>query len=323
MVNGFNFYAHMRGREQKNYNDISHYYDIFNVLQAMFDYSGLPDTCPAEWLEGYLISNGTVGIGRIDGDIYCGIGGYCGDVHGYLPDQYTAAITGVGTIHGYVGRDIVVGWNNASRTPDYDIMRYASTMAEIDTSERLNVTFARLLRIPRVRNQRDKHAVDAAINAIINGRIEAVASTGDARDLLSDNPGMDYMDLADVRNADKLQYITHYRDNVYRRYLAKYGIPQRTGTKIAQQSIPEIHADDAISLVYPLQRLKYRRRMVDDINQLYGTHITVDLSAVWQNNYDKYINYVTDELNELHIVHASAGGANDGTITDDTSSADN
>ena len=94
------FYDRLKSKQKKNFSELTHFLNLFNVLLGMFIWDGLPDTIKQEQLEGILISNGTVGIGEIDGNYYCGFGSYCGSVKGFLPVEYQFAVEGIGDLLG-------------------------------------------------------------------------------------------------------------------------------------------------------------------------------------------------------------------------------
>lgn len=288
-----NFYDRMKSKQQKNFNEMVHWFNLLNVLLAMFEWDGLPDTIHPEQLEGILISNGTVGIGKINGDLWCGYGGYCGDVKGYLPSEYKIAVSGVGDLQGRWDSDIVVGWNNATMTPDMILMQYANILAEIDVSEKLNVIFTRDLKIPKVRDQKEKVAIENAIKDIRNGNVSAVISSNihDARDLIDEGLSSEdnFLQLTDVKDVDKLQYLNQYRDNIIKRFFQIYGISSQVTNKMAQQSTDEVHSNDDVAMTLFLQRYKYRQQLADDLNTRFGLNVSVKLAESWKDSYDEII----------------------------------
>ena len=46
---------------------------------------------------------------------------------------------------------------------------------------------------------------------------------------------------------------------------------------------------DSTSLIIPLDRLDCRREMVNNINKLFGTEISVDFSPTWKLNFERFI----------------------------------
>lgn len=278
-------------------------FELMTDALSTFVYSDLPETLPAEWLEGYLITNGTVGVGKIGGELYCAAGGYCGNYNGYLPDHYRAEVINKGQIYGEWGKDIAVGWNNAIRTPDLDIWHTADMLTEVDISERIVTVFTRLLRIPKAKDDAEKEAIEEAIKALLKGDLTAVASSNTLQDLVGSASDADhFLDLVDPQQVDQLQYLNQYRDNLIKRYMQRRGHSMTITSKLAQQTNAEMHGADSYSMIYPLQQLHYRQLMCDEINRLFDTSITVEFSELVKNNYDLVVNYVPDELNERGVI---------------------
>ena len=272
----------MKARYKKDMNNATHYFNLINTLHAMFEWKGLPDTIRPEFLEDMFITQGVAPIAPIGKDLYTGLGGYCGNVVNFLPTEFQFTNVGVGEFRGTVGKDIVVGWNNATMSPDWDLMQFSNIFAEIDVSERLNVLFARLLRIPKVEDNKEKKAVEDAIAAILEGRFSTVVSNNIKKILEEKGSETEFLDLCDVKDIDKLQYLNQYRDNVLKRFFQKYGQGMQNTAKLAQQSVDELHGSDTVSMIHPEQRLFYRKKLAEDCNKMFGTNISVEFSECWK-----------------------------------------
>lgn len=298
----------MKAKCKKYYDDTVHTVDMMDSLMSMFTYKGLPDTLPDWLVETMHITEGTCGVCRMgDGNVYTGTGGYCGNVKNFLPEEYQITNIGItggegATKRGKIGEDFVVGWNNSTHTPDWMVMQTASILTEIDVSERCNVLFSRMLRIPKVADSKEKKAVEAGVKAIMEGRFEAVISDNVLSDLI-DSDREKFLDLVDVQDVDKLQYLNQYRDNIVKRFYQYYGQGLQITSKLAQQTTDEIHGTDAVSMIHVLDRLKYRKKFCDDLNNLFGLSVSVELSPAWQ-----------DQLQEMQETHSD--GTPDETPTE-------
>lgn len=295
MLNGMPCMDKMKAKSKKRFEDTIYFWDMLNILLARFKITGLPDNIPPEYVELSLIFNGTVGFGEADGEVWAVSGGYHGDVKGYLPDSYVGTIPNVTTIDGKVGTDVIVGWNNATHTPDLDLILYANRFTELDTSEDLNVLFTRLLRIPKVKDSKEKKAVEEAIDNLLDGKRSAMVSNNIGRQLLGETDGIDFLELADVKDVDKLQYLVQFREALWKRFFQKYGQGMQTNIKQAQVSVDEFHGSDAVSMIYTLQCLKYRQEMAEKLNARFGWNVQYELSDCWQDSYDEAIEEATGE----------------------------
>lgn len=280
-----NFYDAMKPKCQKDFAEAMHWWNLFNVLLARFEWNGLPDSVPAEFLEGLFISNGTVGFGRdkIGSDhlYYAVPGSYTGGIVGYLPKRYKGVIQNV-IVEGEVGTDIAVGWNNSTLQPDLILMQYASILAEIDVSEKLNVLYARDTRVPKVHNEQERQALIASINAIRIGRTDAwVSDNIHAQDLLDGAPQDNFLELTEIKDIDKLQYLNQYRDNIIKRFFQIYGQKSQVTSKMAQMTEEEIGANDSLSMILTLDALKQREKFCKECNRIFGLDMSVKLTKCW------------------------------------------
>ena len=295
-----NFYDIMKPKHQKALTEAIHWNNLFNVLLARFEWEGLPDSIPQEFLEGMLICNGTVGLGMDEygsGNYYAVPGAYNDEIQGYLPTHYTGQITNV-RVSGEVGKDIAVGWNNSTLKPDLILMQYASILTEIDVSEKINVLFARFMRVPKVHDEKEKKAIVSTIQNIIDGKVDAwVSENVHADELIEGIQKEPFLDLTDVKEIDKLQYLNQYRDNVIKRFFQLYGQKTQVTSKMAQMSVKEAGAKDSLSMILTLDALRQREKFCDDCNKLFGFEMSVKLTKCWQ-----------DELEEMDAMNYLEGG---------------
>ena len=298
--------------EFKNKNNLlRNLVNLFTLHCSQFVYKGLPETIPAEFLEFYLAINGTVGLGKVKelGDtsgIYATVGAYNGDINGYLPQGYTGAVTGLGEITGdWYGdtKTVVVGINNTMRAPEWDIPFTAEVLSQVDISERSNVIFTRMARLPYADNDTQKTALESAIKSIVKGDVFAVANRNVKNKFDEFLEGAKdkedkFLDLVDVDRIDGLQYLNQYRDNVLKRFLSRRGYMVQTTSKLAQQTNAEIHGSDSFSLLYPLEQLECRKTMCENINSLFGLSVSVEFNPVLRKVYESYMSDPEEQSEE-------------------------
>ena len=273
--------------------------ELFELQINQFEYDGFPDTLPAEWLEFYMLINGTCAIGKCDngdGEIYCAVGSYNSDYNGYLPEAYTAVVIDKGEISGkWYGKDktIVVAKNNNIGIPEFDIPFTADVLNQVDISEKMNVIFTRFARIPFVENDKEKAQVESAIKSIIRGDYTAIASRDVADSFENFIEGAaekdKFLDLVDVDKVNGLQYLNQYRDNVFKRFLCRRGYMVQTTAKLAQQTNAEMHGADSYAFLYPLQQLKQREKMCEEMNTLFGLETSVHFNPILAKLYERYM----------------------------------
>lgn len=290
----WNPYSHMKAKCRKQYDDTVHINALLLNRLTMFEYKNLPETLPDWLIETILSTEGTVGVCRMeDGKLYTGSGGFCGEVRNFLPVEYQITNAGIGHRQGQIGKEFAVGYNNSTLSPDFLLMQTAAILTEIDVSERCNVLFSRLLRIPKVSDEKEKMAIEKCIKAVMDGKFEAVVSKNVLEKMIetgsADNK---FLDLCDIKDIDKLQYLNQYRDNIIKRFYQFYGQGMQTTAKLAQQTTDELHGYDTIAMIVPTDMLRRRKEFVQQVNQMFGTDITVDFSECWRDS--------REEMQELY-----------------------
>ena len=263
----------------------STYFDILlNTLVDMFDYDGLPDTIPKRFLELYLHTYGQVFVSKIKGEIYATGGTLSGEIDAYGLGTDAIAVCPIGQAEGKRDIDIVYGINNDTATPDMLIYWIAHLMQECDNSLEHNIIYSRLLPIPKVADEKDKQAFDDILDKLIKGELKAFASKNILAEELGD--GVDVINISNVDKVDKLQYLSRFADDILKKFYNFYGQPINSQNKSAQSISDELHGMDSVSFILPIQMLKCRQKMCDDINRIFGLNVSVRFSTSWELEYN-------------------------------------
>ena len=287
----FVFYDIMKPKAQKFLNHRMHWDKLFNVLLTRFRYEGLPDNIPQGAIEGILLCNGTCGFTKYGGELWAIPGSYTGSYKGYLPEEYFGILPEVNPKQGKIGDKWEVIWNNLTRTPELILWQYASILSEIDVSEKCNVFYARDMKIPKVGSQEEKIQLEEAMKANRNGQIGIMVSNNamTAKEWIDGVKEEPLLEITDVNDIDKLQYLNQYRDNIIKRFFQIYGQKTQVTSKMAQMSPDEVHANDGISLILSDEALQCRQDGLEKVNALFGTNITVDYNRCWEDEVEEML----------------------------------
>lgn len=283
------FYDKMKAHAKKSFDRTNHWINLFNVLLTRFKYDGVPDNIPTGFIEGMLLCNGTVGFNKVNGELWAFPGAYCGSYHGYLPNEYMGVLPDISPKQGKVGDTWEVVWNNLTRTPELIVMQYADILAEIDVSERCNVRYARDIKIPKVGSERERQAVKDCINNIRNGNMDCVVSdnTLAAKQFIEGVKEDPLLELTNVQDIDKLQYLNQYRDQIIKRFGELYGFKTQVTSKMAQMTEDEMHSNDSLSLILSDEALQCRQEGLERVNALFGTNMSVSFNECWQDEVEE------------------------------------
>ena len=112
-----------------------------------------------------------------------------------------------------------------------------------------------------------------------------------SEDLLKEieGSGTKVHNLTDVKEIDKLQYLIKAYEDTLRIFYTKYGLADHGSSKMAQQTVDEVNGDTSSAFTLALNMLYYRRKMIDDVNEMFGTDIVVHFSPAWELAYQKFI----------------------------------
>lgn len=289
-----NVYKYLKPK-QKNEVRYQTYFNIFlNILLDMFEWEGLPETVPARFLECILHSKGEVFVGRESEDkpIVAAMGSLTGEIDDYGLGTECIAVTPRQSLQGERNKDVAYGINNKTATPDSLLYWLASMLGENDRSMELISIYSRLLKIPKVSDEKDKQMFDEIINKLIDGDPKTFASKNVLNDMLDGCEAT--LELTDPQMSEKLQYLSRFADDIIKRFYNFYGQPLQTQNKAAQSISDELHGMDSVSFILPLQMLQCRQDLADNINKIFGTEVSVRFSQSWEIEYRKYVSNDTD-----------------------------
>ena len=278
---------------------------LINYLAPMFKYEELPDSIPEEFIERFHILNGDIAVWKLDDpnafrykdELIVSCCGYADK-----PDAYgIGARVIASTLSGYVKEDLkegescVVIHNNSLYTSDMPIICYFTDMfTEMLTSLKTNIIYSRLKPVFKVSDEKERAAVLEAFTKIkddsepiqitsSNVLAEALAEAG-----ANPTDTIKVLDITDVKNADKLQYIVKCIDDAFRWFFSMIGQAIQGNGKLAQQTVDEVQGTTSMSFILPNDRLKMRRKGWEKANKLFGTNVTVDFSDAWKTESIKY-----------------------------------
>lgn len=296
-------YEYMKNKTQNKVRYTGYMSILWNTLLDMFEYENLPDTIPKRFLESILHATGEVFVSNINGELIASHGTLSGDVDAYGLGTNAIAVCPTGETSGVRGVDIAYGINNDTATPDMLVYWIAHLLGETDKSIKLNVLYSRLLKIPKVSNEKDKAMFEELIKKLIDGEVQAFSSSS-ALDLELGCDAKEF-ELTDVNKIEKLPYLTQFFEDCLKRFYNFYGQPMQNQNKRAQSISDEIHGQDSVSFIIPIQMLRCRQALCDEINRIFGTNISVNFSPVWSVELSGLINRDGNGNGEADIVELS------------------
>lgn len=274
---------------EKLINNILYLRQIIAGALAMLDADDIPDGLDFRFLEFFRYCNGHVGIMKHEKHgLVCFPGSFSGELDAYgKGKQYVGALLSGEPMSGTIGKDCVIIPNNYLYLPDLPMFfKFAKNLAEVDTSLNNNVFFSRLAPIIAVANQKMKSAVDEVLKDINAGNLKSILSD-DLEKEIEGLKSIDIFNITDVKDVDKIQYLSKYHDDLLRRLYTIGGHAMSGTQKMAQQSAYEVGQNDTIAMIYPMERLDCLEIGCEEINKLFGTNMKARFSEAWQVEKEK------------------------------------
>ena len=249
---------------------------LYEKLIRIFKYENLPDTIPRDALENYILTFGYAGVTQTklnNEDILVavpctkyGVGLY----PNYEPlAQYcTPLIEGTDLA---VGVDIVVIKNNSYQIScDNIVKRYARQLADCDATINILTSNARIPVLPSFDNEEGAESYKAVMIANRLGQVDTVLDKSFIQ------KGV-FTPFADNSTVSKIMDCVQARNEILRTFLSEIGITS-ANDKRERMVVDEVNVNSQMLLFNVADMLECRQKAVEEINALYGTNITVDLS---------------------------------------------
>lgn len=276
------------GCECKDALELWYYITLEQLLTSMFEYNNLPKGLDRKYIEHCLIRFGCAGIVKIDDEYFVGIPAITPPLNNYGIGTkiVVTAFNGQNQITGTIGKDCVLIWNNSEFVNDYIISWFAKMFKEIDKSMESNVYNSRLHPIPIAKNSKIKSAIDNIFKTIkgenVKNETYSVLSEQAFEDVISGkSTPVDVINLTDVNNVDKIQYLSKFHDDLLRRFCTLYGHAMQTSGKMAQQTTEELQGYNSFSMIIPSNRLEERKKGIDDFNRIFNENASINYSEAW------------------------------------------
>lgn len=206
------------------------------------------------------------------------------DRYGRGKDYYGTTLDGV-IWRGTVGTDCFVVPNNPLYMADaFIVSRFTYMLSQCDISLFYNLMYSRNSRFFRAETDTEKAAIEAAFNDMHAGKpvIYVTQPKKQINDVFDDNTTpLINMELTDVKDSDKLQYISRVYDDIIGRFMTMYGIDVGNVNKGSQILRGELSRLQESAAVPVYEALECRENVWSDIRKAWNTDITPVKSALY------------------------------------------
>lgn len=286
--------------------EIWYYTALEQILTSMFDYNNLPKGLDRKYIEHCLIRFGCCGIVKINDEYFVGVPAIQPplDNYGIGTEIIITTYNGQHQVKGKIGEDCALIWNNSEFIGDFIITWFAKMFKEIDKSMESNVYNSRLHPIPIAKNSKIKTAIDNIFKTIkgdsVKNETYSVLSEQAFEDVISGkSTPVEVVNLTDVNNIDKIQYLSKFHDDLLRRFCTMYGHAMQTSGKMAQQTTEELQGYNSFSMIIPSNRFEERKKGITEFNRIFNENVTIAYSEAW--DYGLYSNIENEEVEDNDV----------------------
>lgn len=325
-----NFYSELKEKYKGLITNSDYCNMLLESLMGMFVYSCESDKYLEKWLnhklELWLRVYGKVGFAKDENGVYFGrvmfVGGKL-NKYGWLDKVQIYTLDGdVSPVFDVDSDNVVIMFNNGLGHGEWNCLRYADKLTEIDKSMDCGILNSRYTQLVLVKNDKVKKNIDNAIKDMKNGE-PLVVSGKDllANDLIgngTESKGVEVFNITDVTNSDKLQYLTHFHDDLMRTFYQIYGIDTNSTGKMAQQSTEEIEGNVGRSFIIPNDNYNWRVKALNEIRDKFGLDISINWGESWGIELNKYKADVDDDGELSEPLETEDDTTNDDDTTEPT-----
>ena len=260
-------------------------------FQKMFRYKNLPPKIPREYLENYLLVNGSCVIGRDlmhpeDDNLYAFIGGRGGepDVY-YRPTIYVVANPALKASMQYYISDIdpnhepnaVLVRNDTMWQGLYPLMaRYAALISENLLTIRTADVMLRVLALITAPDDTSRLAADQFLKDITDGKLASIAENRFLDGIRMQNPPSN--------NGSYLTQFIELHQYLIGSLYNEVGLNANYNMKREALSESETGLNDDSLIPLCDDMLRCRREDMERVNKMFGTSIEVDFDSSWLEN---------------------------------------
>ena len=200
--------------------------------------------------------------------------------------------------------DCVLWYNNSLEMPEYHVDFFSHMLTEIDTSIELNVYHARYNPFLKVENESQKQQIIKAMTQTKDGEPIVVVNANNS-DWSEDDK---VINVNDVKNIDKVQYLSHLFDDFQKRFSNLYGVSMNMSSKQAQQTEKEISGMEAMSWLIPVDMLTQAKEFCERMKEVYDVELTAHFGTIHELNFAKFAEDCTKDDNMNDDLHDNQKG---------------
>lgn len=285
-------------------------------LQKMFKYDNLPDTIPREMLECYLLQSGSCFITKVNDKLYAFQGTMGGEPDPYYrPTLYIVANPALKFNKSLdLWNDGVLMRNDSLWLGLFPLMaRYATMLSENIVTMRSADVMLRVVAMLTAPDDATRTAAEMYIRKLEKGEFSVIGENRFFDGVKMQSPPSN--------NGSYLTQFIELQQYLKASFYNEIGLNANYNMK--REAIMEGESSLNEDSLLPLcdEMLRCRQEDIARVNEMYGTHISVDFDSAWAQNL-KEMEFELENLRKASQL-ASEGGSNGAEVNDEGDSSHN
>lgn len=283
----------------------------------MFKYTNLPDSIPELFLEMQLQRNGCCGVIKHNNELYAVYGALGGVLNEYyFPRNFIVANPYLNISETFtINEDCILFRNDSEIQGIIPICsKYASLLVENDITMRQVIINRRIPIIIKAHSDKEKDSANLFMNRIEQGE-NVIAITEQLANTL------DCIDMDKSYSTRLTEYI-EAQQYIKAQWYNELGIRMSHNMKREALSESEISANDDAVRSLPIDMLKCRKKAVEEINNMFGTNISVEYNEIWAEQTEMSKLSIDKQEAEIESIKESIRADNEGEVNTDDGNND-
>ena len=287
---------------------VSAYVDMFlNKLQAMFVYNNVPETIDIQAMERALMVSGNIAIVKVGNDLYALTGSTGGEMNAYY--QYTQYI--IANPYLQLNKTYTIGDDCVLVRNDYEmcglmpiIGKYAVLLTDSEISLNTVSVLTRISMLISASDDKTKASAELFVSKILNGDFSVIGESAFLDGIrLQTVPHSSSNDMTQL-----IELLQYYKASFYN----EIGLNANYNMKRERLTVNELNVN--IDALLPLadEMLSERQKAMTQVNEKFGTNITVDFGSAWKTIHEE------EEANTEHVNNEGGHGEEATEVTEVT-----
>lgn len=256
---------------------------MLNRTQSMFVYDGLPDSIPQRELELMLQRNGSciIAVGDDKGTLYALTGGYGGELDVYYrATKYIVANPWLKLNKEYEvftdDADAILCRNDSLSNGLLPIFnKYATMLTENEISIRLSIINHRIISLMKAGDDQSKQSAEKYLCDIEQGKLGVIGDSS----FFDEFTTLPYATSGYNGLSSLIEVEQYLKASLFNE------IGLQSNYNMKRESINSVESQLDTDALLPLidDMLKCRKEFCEEVNEMFGTNITVRLSSAWED----------------------------------------